>query len=255
MGSRMRKALLTVMVLSLSVMGMTPANAAERVVNTRYEHPAAGSADSGGGCLNADPEGCEQVPSGPGENFMSVEIIDDGGGTVSASVSWDTDGDGISDTGFEVCGKTAAPQEIPPSTAINVFVWASPSTACPDAMATAGTIKATFSGTAGGDGGTTALGSPKAGLGFSDNTPKRGATVTAKARLKICGGHAGTQIELHRKKGGVFKKIAAKKLNSECWATFKVVADFKSATFRTVWPKQDDDHRAGKSKPVTLTTH
>ena len=187
---------------------------------------------------------------------MAIELIDDGGGVASASVSWDTDGDGISDTGFEVCGKTDAPQEIPASTAINVFVWASPSSSCPDAMATAGTIKATFSGdTPDAGGGTGALGSPKAGLGFSDNTPKRGATVKAKARIKICGDHAGTKIELHRKKGGVFKKIAAKKLSADCRATFKVVADFKSATFRSVWPKQDDDHRAGKSKPVTLTTH
>ena len=255
MGSRMRKALLTVMVLSLGLVGMAPASAADRVVNTRYEHPAAGSSDSGGGCLNADPEGCEQVPSGPGENFMSVELIDDSGAVASASVSWDTDGDGISDTGFEVCGKTASPQEVPSSTAVNVFVWASPSSTCPDAMATAGTIKATFSATAAVEGDTSALGSPKAGLGFSDNTPKRGATLTAKARLKICGDHAGTQIELHRKKGGVFKKIAAKKLSADCRASFKVVADFKSATFRTVWPKQDKDHRAGKSKPVTITTH
>src|SRR5687767_14609260 len=166
----MRKALLTTMVLCLGLIGMAPASAADRVVETRYEHPAAGSGDSGGGCLAADPEGCEEVPSGPGETRMSIEIIDDGGGVASASVSWDTDGDGISDTGFEVCGKTDAPQEIPESTAVNVFVWASPSSACPDAVSTAGTIKATFSG-ATDSGGTGALGSPKAGLGFADNTP------------------------------------------------------------------------------------
>ena len=252
----MRKALLMTMVLCLGLVGMMPASAADRVVETRYEHPAAGSSDAGGGCLAADPEGCEQIPSGPGETRMAIEIIDDGGGLVSASVSWDTDGDGISDTGFEVCGKTDAPQEVPESTAVNVFVWASPSSGCPDAVATSGTIKATFSGaTPDAGGGTGALGSPKAGLGFSDNTPKKGATVTGKARIKICGDHAGTKIELHRKKNGVFKKIASKKLSADCRATFKVVADFKSATFRAIWPKQDDDHRAGKSKPVTLTTH
>ena len=99
------------------------------------------------------------------------------------------------------------------------------------------------------------LGSPKAGLGFNDKTPKRGETITAKASLKVCGDHAGTNIELQKKVGGKFKKIASKKLSSTCKAKFKVVASFKSATFRSFWKQQDDDHRSGQSKPVTVTTH
>lgn len=106
----------------------------------------------------------------------------------------------------------------------------------------------------GGDDGTT-LASPKAGLGFNDRTPKRGETITATARLKVCGDHAGTTIELQRKAGGKFKKVASKTLGPTCKAKFKVVATFKSATFRSYWPKQDDDHKAGQSKPVTVTTH
>lgn len=109
------------------------------------------------------------------------------------------------------------------------------------------------SGGGGGDG--TTLASPKAGLGFNDKTPKRGATVTATARLKVCGDHAGTTIELQRKAGTKFKKVASKALSAKCTAKFKVVANFKSATFRSYWPRQDEDHRAGQSKPVTVTTH
>lgn len=109
----------------------------------------------------------------------------------------------------------------------------------------------------GGDdgGGDTTLASPKAGLGFNDKTPKRGSTVTATATLKVCGDHAGTTIKLQKKAGGRFKKVASKALGSTCKAKFKVVANFKSAVFRSYWPKQDDDHRAGQSKPVTVTTH
>ena len=107
----------------------------------------------------------------------------------------------------------------------------------------------------GGGGGGTTLASPRAGLGFNDKTPKRGSTVTATANLKVCGDHATTKIQLQRKVGGRFKKIAAKTLGSTCRAKFKVVANFKSAVFRSYWPKQDDDHRAGQSKPITVTTH
>ena len=107
----------------------------------------------------------------------------------------------------------------------------------------------------GADPGEGSLASPKAGLGFNDKTPKRGETITAKASLKVCGDHAGTNIELQKKVGGKFKKVASKKLSSSCKASFKVVASFKSATFRSFWRQQDDDHRSGQSKPVTVTTH
>ncbi len=96
--------------------------------------------------------------------------------------------------------------------------------------------------------------SPGVKLGFSDTTPEPGATVSAKASLQNCQGHSGTKIQLQRKVGSSFQKVAEKKLNSKCTATFKVVADFTEATFRSYWPKQDGDHVKGFSKPVTLRT-
>lgn len=116
----------------------------ERVAESTYDGPAIGSSDIGGVCLVAT-NSCGNFLALPEEKYMSVEITDSAGFPVSASVSWDTDGDGISDTGFEVCGKTEEPQEIDPSYEINVFVWALPSPTCPVAIATTGTIKATFS--------------------------------------------------------------------------------------------------------------
>ena len=104
-------------------------------------------------------------------------------------------------------------------------------------------------------GGGTTLAAPKAGLGFDDKTPKRGQEIVATANLKVCGAHAGTKIQLQRKVGGSFKKIASKTLGSTCRAKFTVKADFKSAVFRSFWAKQDDNHRAGRSTPIEVTTH
>jgi hypothetical protein len=109
-------------------------------------------------------------------------------------------------------------------------------------------------GSCGESGGTT-LATPKAGLGFNDKTPKRGQEIVATANLKVCGAHAGTKIQLQRKVGGSFKKIASKTLSSTCRAKFTVKADFKSAVFRSFWAKQDDNHRAGRSTPIEVTTH
>jgi hypothetical protein len=97
--------------------------------------------------------------------------------------------------------------------------------------------------------------SPGVTLRFDTLKPKKGAVDKAHAGLKICKGHAGKNISLQRKKSGVFKTVATKKLSSTCKATFKVRAKFNKATFRALWPKQDADHKKGTSKPVTVTTH
>ncbi len=104
------------------------------------------------------------------------------------------------------------------------------------------------------DGGST-LAAPRAGLGFNDKTPKRGQVIVATANLKVCGDHAGTKIQLQRRTGGSFKKIASKTLGDTCRVRFNVKADFKSAVFRSFWPQQDENHRAGRSQPVEVTTH
>lgn len=90
---------------------------------------------------------------------------------------------------------------------------------------------------------------------FSDLTPKRGEVTVATASLKKCSGHAATKIQLQRKQGGGFKKVAEKNLSASCKAKFRVRANFGRATFRSFWPKQDEDHKASKSRPKTVTTH
>ncbi|MEA2499671.1 MAG: hypothetical protein QOH26_2076 [Actinomycetota bacterium] len=97
--------------------------------------------------------------------------------------------------------------------------------------------------------------SPGVTLKFETLTPKKGSIDKATAGLKTCKGHKGTNIKLQKKKSGVFKTIAKKKLGSTCKATFKVRAKFRKATFRALWPKQDADHKKGVSKPRTLITH
>lgn len=99
------------------------------------------------------------------------------------------------------------------------------------------------------------LRSPRARLRVKDETPERGSMVAATAWLKECPGHAGTKIQLQRKKGGEFKTIASKKLNLRCRARFKIEANFRFAIFRSKWPKQDADHRAGLSRNVSVKTH
>ena len=105
-----------------------------------------------------------------------------------------------------------------------------------------------------GDGGTV-LAAPRAGLGFNDKTPKRGEKIVATANLKVCGDHAGTKIQLQRRVGGSFEKIASKPLGDTCRVKFIVKADFKSAVFRSFWRQQDDNHRAGRSQPIEVVTH
>lgn len=112
----------------------------ERTVEARYENPAIGSSDIGGLCV-----GCASFATGPKDLYAMVEITDDASPTAGISFSWDTDGDGISDTGFEVCGKTEEPVPLPGSVTINAFAWVLPGTACPNGISTSGSIKVTFS--------------------------------------------------------------------------------------------------------------
>jgi hypothetical protein len=96
---------------------------------------------------------------------------------------------------------------------------------------------------------------PLVALEASNRSPARGKTITLTGKLRRCPGHAGTNLEFRRKEGNEFVTFATKKLNSECKAAVKVVADFNEATFKAFWPKQDDDHRAGQSDPRTVKTH
>lgn len=144
----MRK-IITVALSAALVLGAFGAPAAEagkkkkakpRKASAVYDNPSIGSSDIGGLGI-----GIPQFGTAANENFMTVKITDETGLPVPASVSWDTDGDGISDTGFEVCGATEEPMPIEGGMTINVFVWALPSTTCPVGTATSGTVDVTFS--------------------------------------------------------------------------------------------------------------
>jgi hypothetical protein len=145
----MKKFLTLFLVLGLVAGAMSmPAHAKSKkkvkkpVVETAtYSAPAAGASDAGGGCLGAAGD-CVTF-AGPTGN-VSIEIDDAAGGPVAASVSWDSDGDGIDDQNFSICGKTDKPLSVPVGVKLDVFAWAAPSSVCPTGHATTGTVKATF---------------------------------------------------------------------------------------------------------------
>lgn len=114
-------------------------------------------------------------------------------------------------------------------------------------------------GTSGGGGGTTGgtedLRGPGVRLRISDRTPRRGDTIRLTVGLRRCQGHKGTRVKLQRKVRGDFKPAGKKKLGRNCVAKFRDVAGYSKATYRAVWPKQDSDHKAGRSRPQTVTTH
>ena len=114
-----------------------------RVVELRYEGSAIGSADTPAiypfGALNP-----VNFIAGTGETKALIEIIDDNTPKASAGFSYDSDGDGLNDTGFDVCGSTPEPVEVLEGTQYNIFPYLLPSTSCTDGIAITGTIKVTF---------------------------------------------------------------------------------------------------------------
>ena len=72
-----------------------------------------------------------------------IEITDDISPNSSASFAWDSDGDGLNDSGIDVCGSTPEPVEVMPGTQYNIFPYLLPSTTCTDGGATSGTIVVT----------------------------------------------------------------------------------------------------------------
>ena len=112
----------------------------ERTVEVPYSFPSAIGTSGAGGC-----SGCPSVPTGSGERYAMVEIVDDAMPNAGAEFSWDTNGDGVSDTGFTVCGSTEEPIEVPEATEITAFTWPVTGPACPGGGATSGTIKITYS--------------------------------------------------------------------------------------------------------------
>jgi len=114
-----------------------------RVVEIRYEASAIGGADTPA-VYPTGPLFPVNVIVGPGEVLATIEIVDDFSPNASAGFSYDSDGDGLNDAGFDVCGSTPEPVEVIPGTQYNIFPYLLPSTTCTDGVATAGTIKVTF---------------------------------------------------------------------------------------------------------------
>ena len=115
----------------------------KRTMEVRYENPAIGAPGAGGVC-----SGCPEIVVGTNEYFVSVVVDDDFSPAPAMRFSWDTNGDGTNDTGFNVCGaETAEPVAIPPGITMNAFPYILPGPGCPTGFAVAGTIKLTFSST------------------------------------------------------------------------------------------------------------
>ncbi|MFP5297517.1 MAG: hypothetical protein ACLGHL_00830 [Actinomycetota bacterium] len=147
----MRKSLVLLTVLALVASALTaPAMAGkkkkktkrtERVVEVRYEAPAAiGSGDAGGVCA-----GCPSIPNAANETWMKVEVIDDalpiGGVDISPG---DLNGDGFYDSGWFVCGESEW-IEVPGGSEMQTFPYLVSGSQCPGGGATSGTIRVTYS--------------------------------------------------------------------------------------------------------------
>jgi hypothetical protein len=107
----------------------------------------------------------------------------------------------------------------------------------------------------GGGGGGAQLPGPGVKMRLSDKEPPRGSTVRVRVTLRRCKGNKGTTVRLQRRQSGAFKTMRSAKLGSNCIAKFTDPANYKKRTYRVVWPKQNPNFRAGKSRPQTVTTN
>lgn len=116
-----------------------------RTAEGSYANPAIGIPGVVG---TSSAGGAAEFPLGPEERFVSIEITDDGGQPVTATLSQDSDPSTPSWEIFAtICGATDEPIEVLPAVAIRVSVYTSPGPEQPTCTgpATSGTIKGTFS--------------------------------------------------------------------------------------------------------------
>lgn len=150
LGDEMKRAIAVALALGLLGGAMVaPAEAGKKkkkkkpapyTLEVAYDNPAIGVL--GAGVSFGGPS----IASNATNVYMSVEIIDDISPTAHGEFSWDTDGDGINDTGVTVCGKTDEPVKVPANQTMVGFMWLAPSPDCPGSS-TSGIVKATFSAT------------------------------------------------------------------------------------------------------------
>jgi hypothetical protein len=91
------------------------------------------------------------------------------------------------------------------------------------------------------------LGPKQVALKAKPKRVEKGRKVKLTATVSPCAGHEGDLVELFRGS----KKISTKATTSTCVAVFKVKMK-KTARFRAVSPKQDDDHLEGVSGKVKV---
>lgn len=146
----MRK-IITVALSAALVVGAFGAPAAEagkkkakpRKASAMYEGPAIGIA--GAGICSPDTLGCFGFGTAANEKFVEVEIVDDLGTPVFASVTQDLDGDNMADTSVDICGKSTEPIPIDGGYEVTVFLWEGPSASPPCAsVVSSGEINVTF---------------------------------------------------------------------------------------------------------------
>jgi hypothetical protein len=148
----MRKAVVLMLITGLiaSAFVATPAIAkkkrkVERKVEGTYANPAIGIPGVVG---SGAAGGIYEFPTMSKEAFVSIDIADDGGQAVTATLSQDTD---PSTTTWEIfatiCGKTEEPLPIAPGITLRVSVYTMPGPDQPTCTgpASSGTINATFS--------------------------------------------------------------------------------------------------------------
>ena len=115
-----------------------------RVAEAAYTNPAAGIPGVVG---SPAAGGAFEFPTMSTENFVNVEITDDGGADVTFTMSQDSD---PNNTGYEImgtwCGATGEPVQITPGLPLRVTVYTTPGPDQPSCTgpATSGNIKATF---------------------------------------------------------------------------------------------------------------
>jgi hypothetical protein len=97
---------------------------------------------------------------------------------------------------------------------------------------------------------------PLAALGIRNDVPAKGTRIKFKGWLRRCHGHKGTLLKLQKlRSDGTWKTVGIKKLNKNCRAAYHKTVYFDEALFRTKWPKQDSDHRVGRSASHLVVTH
>jgi len=111
----------------------------ERTVEVPYEGAAIGVGGVTGVCAT-----CTSVVTGPGEIFMSVKVEDDVNPGAGIRFSYDSDGDGSNDTGFNVCGETSEPVSVPAGVELTMFNYLT-YVDCPAGAAISGTAIVTLS--------------------------------------------------------------------------------------------------------------